>query len=222
MAIPYLGIAGGLAAGAALGWLVNRFRGGGEQAQAPVQQQPQVGYQTVQQPTFSQPQRPTAIQRPTAQMSTSYSPRASYVGSREQIIARAGTVGYVAPTTVSGGSVGQLAVSATTAEEADNLAANIQSLPVFTPTAPEPVTTTQDYSSTKRLEIQKSKQGEKTLRNDLDRDAKASAIKSNLPSIGVSASNGVNYTNSRANTIRTRPVGIINDKQTPVLKRGRR
>lgn len=81
-----------------------------------------------------------------------------------------------------------LAKPETVAEKAVTQAAEIQRLPVFTPTAP--TLTTKSYSSQKRADVQKTKAGEQQLRNPLaiDKDATSSAIQSNLPSIGVSAS----------------------------------
>lgn len=188
MAIPYLGIAGGLLVGAALTGLAGRFFGGRETAQAATNT---TTSNTVRNSGNQSRvvQRPRPIQRPTFQASSSYSARPTEpMGSRQQISPRAGTVGVLAPTTVAGGSVSTLASSTSLAGEADNTASNIQSLPVFTPTAPEPVTTTTNYQSTRRLEVQKSKAGEQTLRNPLDTDRRSSAIESSLPSVGVASS----------------------------------
>lgn len=198
MAIPYLGIAGGLLLGAAVTGLAGRFfgnRGGGEQAQ-----QPTPAVQPPARNTSSTAFRPAAnpqgIQRPTYQQSTSYKSRGSFSGSSPIASAK--------PITV--------------AAQAETLADNITSLPVFTPTAPEPVTTTENYQSTKRLEVRKSKAGEQTLRNPLDKDRASSAIKSGLPSVGVSSSGIAGIQNSAtpgAPPIRkVSPVyGITNDKR---------
>ena len=200
MAIPYLGIAGGLLVGAALTGLASRFFGGRDAAQPATTNQTARNTNTVsRQPV----QRPTAIQRPTYQASSSYTQRSPEpIGSRQRIVPRAGTVGVLTPTTVAGGSVSTLASSTSLAGEADNTASDITSLPVFTPTAPEPVTTTTNYQSTKRLEVQKSKAGEQTLRNPLDKERTSSAIESNLPSIGVSSS-------SPAGISEARPISIL-------------
>ena len=165
MAIPYLGIAGGLLLGAAVTGLAVAFgRGGGEQTQqsAPAAQAPARNTRTFR-PTSAGSQ---ATQRPTFQQSNRSTPRGNF--------GAASPIASAKPITV--------------AAQAESVADNITSLPVFTPTAPEPVTTTQDYQSVRRLEVKKSKAGEQTLRNPLDGDRKSSAIKSGLPSIGVSSS----------------------------------
>lgn len=187
MAIPYLGIAGGLLVGAAVTGLAGRFFGnrGGEQAQ-----QPTPAIQPPARNTSSTAFRPAAnpqgIQRPTYQQSTSYRSRGSFGGSSPIASAK--------PITV--------------AAQAETIADNITSLPVFTPTAPEPVTTTENYQSVKRLEVKKSKAGEQTLRNPLDKDRTSSAIQSGLPSIGISSSGPAGIQQS------VRPIkGIVNDKR---------
>lgn len=96
----------------------------------------------------------------------------------------------------------------TTAERAGDLASDIQRLPVFTPTAP--TLSTKNYSSQRREDVQKTKAGEQQLRNPLAIDPAATSdqIKSNLPSIGVSASGtGVSSTSAVA-------------KPMPITKRG--
>ena len=141
MAIPYLGIAGGLLLGAAVTGLAVAFggRGRGEQVQ-----QPTPAVQPPARNTSSTAFRPAAnpqgIQRPTYQQSTSYKSRGSFGGSSPIASAK--------PITVTA--------------QAETLADNITSLPVFTPTDPEPVTTTENYQSTKRQEVRKSKAGEQT------------------------------------------------------------
>jgi len=99
-----------------------------------------------------------------------------------------------------------LARPETRAEEADRVAQEIQRLPVFTPTAPTLSTAT--YESTRRADVQKTKAGEQMLRNPLaiDRDQAAATIKSNLPTIGVSASG----------------TSIANTSPSPIAKRGSR
>lgn len=88
-----------------------------------------------------------------------------------------------------------LAKPETVAEKASTTAAEIQRLPVFTPTAP--TLSTKNYSSQRREDVQKTKAGEQQLRNPLaiDKDAASSAIQSNLPTIGVSAT-GTNLANT--------------------------
>ena len=99
-----------------------------------------------------------------------------------------------------------LARPETRAEQADRVAQEIQRLPVFTPTAPTLSTAT--YESTRRADVQKTKAGEQMLRNPLaiDRDQAAATIKSNLPTIGVSASG----------------TSIANTSPSPIAKRGSR
>jgi len=99
-----------------------------------------------------------------------------------------------------------LARPETRAEQADRVAQEIQRLPVFTPTSPTLSTAT--YESTRRADVQKTKAGEQMLRNPLaiDRDQAAATIKSNLPTIGVSASG----------------TSIANTSPSPIAKRGSR
>lgn len=89
----------------------------------------------------------------------------------------------------------------TRAEQASEAAEEIQRLPVFTPTAP--TLSTKSYTSQRREDVQKTKAGEQMLRNPLaiDKDATSSAISSNLPSIGVSAS-GTNMAQSGPSPIK--------------------
>lgn len=96
----------------------------------------------------------------------------------------------------------------TRGEQAGSLASDIQRLPVFTPTAP--TLSTKSYTSQRREDVQKTKAGEQQLRNPLAIDPAATSdqIKSNLPSIGVSASGtGVSATSAVA-------------KPMPITKRG--
>ena len=194
MAIPFLGIAGGLLVGAALGGLVGAISGRSSGSGASSTS----GASTSSSSISSQPSGrigPSQVYRPPVQTAPSQ-----------------GGAG----TTTTPTSTTTVATPQTLQQEATELADTIIQLPVFTPTAPEPVVTSENYTSTKRLEVQKSKAGEQTLRNPLDSDQASSAIDSNLPSIGVSASGLSGLSVTRSAAVERDGFG----RPQPILRRG--
>lgn len=194
MAIPFLGIAGGLLVGAALGGLVGAISGRSSGSGASSTNGASNSSSISSQPSGRI--GPSQVYRPPVQTAPSQ--------------------GGAGTTTTTPTSTTTVATPQTLQQEATELADTIIQLPVFTPTAPEPVVTSENYTSTKRLEVQKSKAGEQTLRNPLDSDQASSAIDSNLPSIGVSASGLSGLSVTRSAAVERDGFG----RPQPILRRG--
>lgn len=179
MALPLAGIAANLLLGAAIGAGISMFGGRDSKSASPTPK--------------AQPSRSNAFVRPawlqappTRQDTTATQPTPAQ------------TIQVSQPRQPSPQA---LAKPEDNSDRAASKAAEIQRLPVFTPTAPTLSTT--NYSSQRRADVQKTKAGDQMLRNPLaiDKDAASAAISSGLPSIGVSAS-GTNVANTGPSPIK--------------------
>ena len=166
MALPLAGIAANLLLGAAIGGGIALFGGRDNKSASPT-------------PKAPQPARNNNFLRP-AFVAQPAPPTPAPATNPSQTIQVTQEVRPASPQA--------LAKPETVAEKASAKAAEIQRLPVFTPTAP--TLSTKNYSSQRREDVQKTKAGEQQLRNPLaiDKDAAGAAISSSLPTIGVSAS----------------------------------
>lgn len=169
MALPLAGIAANLLLGAAIGAGISMFRGGGDKKSNTPSSRP------------STPQSrgvPAWINNNFVKTDTATA--VNVVNDPAQNIQVTQAVRPASPQAT--------AKPETVADKAKDTAAEIQRLPVFTPTAP--TLSTKNYTSERRADVAKTKAGEQQLRNPLaiDKDAASAAISSNLPTIGVSAS----------------------------------
>lgn len=186
MALPIAGIAANLLLGAAIGGAFALFGGRGEKNS----------------PTPRSPSRPSPAQTPAPWLKQPF--QQGYNSNAATAVNQTATNtsrGMTVTQAVRPASPQAKAKPETVRDRANETAAEIQRLPVFTPTAPTLSST--NYSSQRRADVQKTKAGEQQLRNPLaiDKDATASVIQSNLPSIGVSAS-GTDIANTGPRTIK--------------------
>lgn len=188
MALPIAGIAANLLLGAAIGGAFALFGGGRGKNNSST--------------TPTQPNRNAAASRPAPYLKQPF--QQGYNANAAAAVNQSSTntsSGVQVTQAVRPASPQAKAKPETVRDRANEAAQEIQRLPVFTPTAP--TLSTQNYTSQRRADVLKTKAGEQQLRNPLaiDKDATASTIKDNLPTIGVSAS-GTDITSTGPKTIK--------------------